>query len=135
MPTQTVQIDLPEDVYRRLAGMAALTRRPLAEVVAQAIQGNLPPTLDDVPGEQRALVVELQALSDEALWEIAKEPLPAAPWRRQQRLLHQAQTRTLDTAEQEELAALREATDRFVMRRSFALALLKWRGHAVPAAP
>ena len=38
-------------------------------------------------------------------------------------------------AEERELAALREATDAFVTRRSVALALLKWRGHTLPTAP
>jgi hypothetical protein len=34
MPTQTVRIDLPEEIYRRLEGMAALTRQPLADVIS-----------------------------------------------------------------------------------------------------
>ncbi len=41
----------------------------------------------------------------------------------------------LTPAEQGELAALREATDRFVTRRSVALALLQWRGHTITTAP
>ncbi len=42
---------------------------------------------------------------------------------------------TLTAAERAELARLREETDRFVLRRSYALALLKWRGHTVPTVP
>lgn len=135
MPTQTVQIDLPEEVFRRLEGMAALTRRPLADVISQTIQGNLPPMFDDVPAEQRDLVAELQGLSDEALRAIARESLPVTHRRRQQRLLRQGEMRTLDSAEQTALADLREGTDRLVLRRSYALALLKWRGSLVSIAP
>jgi len=35
-------------------------------------------------------------------------------------------------AEHKELAELRTAADRFVTRRSYALALLKWHGHTIP---
>lgn len=135
MTTQTVRVDLPEEVYRRFEGMAALMRQPLEEVIYQSIRGNLPPTLDEMPPAQRGLVAELQALSDEALWAVAREPLPAAQWKRQHGLLRRAEVGALTGPEREELAALREATDRFVIQRSVALALLKWRGYTIPVAP
>jgi hypothetical protein len=52
--------------------------------------------------------------------------------RRQQRLLRKGQEGPLATAEHQELAELRAAADRFVTRRSYALALLKWHGHTIP---
>ncbi|MDQ2829460.1 MAG: hypothetical protein M3Y74_10470 [Chloroflexota bacterium] len=57
MTTQTINIDLPEDIYQRFAGMAAVTQRPLEDVIYQSIRGNLPPSQDDIPPEQRGLVV------------------------------------------------------------------------------
>jgi hypothetical protein len=133
MTTQTINIELPEDIYQRLAGMAAVTQRPLQEVIFQTIRGNLPPTLGDLPPEQHALVADLQPLADDMLWAIAREPLPARQWRRHQHLLHKAETAALTGAEQTELTALREVTDQFVTRQSYALALLKWRGYIIPA--
>lgn len=134
MTTQVVNIELPEDIYQRFQAAAMLTRRPLEDVIVQTIRGNLPPVLADLAPEHRDLVADLQRLTDDALWAIGKEPLPAAQWCRHQRLLHKTEQDTLTAAEQAELATLREATDRFVTRRSYALALLKWRGHTIPVA-
>ncbi len=116
MTTQTINIELPEDIYQRLAGMAAVTQRPLEDVIFQTIRGNLPPTLGDLPPEQRDLVADLQLLDDEALWVIARGPLPTRQWRRHQHLLHKAETTALTGAEQTELTALREVTDQFVTK-------------------
>jgi hypothetical protein len=66
-------------------------------------------------------VTDLHLRSDEALWAVARESLPEQRWRRHQRLLDKAET----SAERTELTELHEATYRFVIRRSYALALLK----------
>ena len=132
---QSVNIELPEEIYQRLNDMATVTQRPLAEVIFQTIRGNLPPTPDDLPPQQRDLVADLQLLDDEALCAVAREPLPKQRWRRHQRLLGRAETSALTSTERTELTPLREATDRFVIRRSYALALLKWRGYTIPATP
>ncbi len=139
MTIQAVTLHLPEDVYRRLQLMAQATSRPLEDVAFQAIQGNLPPLIDDLPLEWRAELAALQNLSDEELWSITRETLPTEQWNRHQQLLDQNQAGTLTHTEPEELARLRTVTDRFVFRRSYSLALLKWRGYtltiAEPPAP
>src|SRR5205823_14331178 len=87
VPTmQSVNIELPEEIYQRLNDMATVTQRSLEEVIFQTIRGNLPPTPDDLPPQQRDLVADLQLLNDEALWALAREPLPKQRWRRDQRL-------------------------------------------------
>ncbi len=135
MTAQAINLELPEDIYRRLTDVAALTRQPLEEIIFQSLRGNLPPVLTDLDPPRRALVAELPGLSDVALWAVAREPLPASRWRQHQRLLRKGGQGTLTAAERAELARLREETDRFVLRRSYALALLKWRGHTVPTVP
>ena len=132
MTVQTLHIPLPEAIVQRLQHVAETTHRPLEEVVVQTICGNLPPALDDLSPARRDAVADLPALSDEALWAIARTPLPPKQWRRHQRLLRKAQAGSLTAAEQHELEVLRTATDRFVTRRSYALALLKWHGHTLP---
>ena len=134
MATQTVNRELPEEMYQRFKGVAAVTHRSLESVIYQTIRGNLPPALDDLPPGQQDLAADLQLLDDEGLWAVAKERLPASQWQRHQHLLHKAEVDALTSAEQAELAGLREATDRFVIRRSYALALLKWRGYTIPTA-
>lgn len=133
MTTQTVNLKLPEEIYQRLQRMAAATHRPLEEVIFQTIRGNLPPALDDLRPDLRDLVADLQQMGDETLWTVAREPLSAQNWHRHQRLLRKAQSQALTTDEQAELSHLRDDTDRRVVRRSYALALLKWRGYTLPA--
>ena len=132
MPNQTIPIQLPDTIYQRLQQVAHETHHSIEEVVLQTIRGNLPPSLDDLSPELRCVVADLQHMSDEALWSVAKEPLPPQQWRRHQRLLRKGQAGTLAAAEHQELAELRAAGDRFVIRRSYALALLKWHGHTIP---
>jgi hypothetical protein len=132
MATQVVNIELPEEIYQRLKEAATLAQQPLEAVIFQTIRGNLPPVLADLAPEQRDLVADLQQLGDDALWAIGKEPLPTAQWRRHRHLLNEGEQGILTPDEQAELSQLREATDRFVMRRSYALALLKWRGYTIP---
>ena len=131
--TQAISIELPEEIFQRLKEAATLAKRPLEDVIFQTIQGNLPPVPDDLTPKHRDLVADLQRLSDDALWAIGKEPLPTAQWQRHQRLLQRSEQDLLTVDEEAELAGLREATDRFVTRRSYAMALLKWRGHTIPA--
>lgn len=133
MTLQTINIQLPDTIYQRLQRMADAMNQPLEEVVFQTIRGNLPPSLDDLSPDLRGVVANMQLLSDEELWDIAKIALPPQQWRRHQRLLHKAENGTLSVAEQKELERLRTVTDQFVIGRSYALALLKWRGHTLPA--
>ena len=132
MTTQAVTLHLPEDIYRRLQLMAQATSRRLEDVAFQAIQGNLPPLTDDLPTEWCDELASLEKLSDEALWAITRESLPAEQWDRHQQLLERNQADTLIHIEQEELAHLRAVTDLFIFRRSYSLALLKWRGYTLP---
>jgi len=132
MTLQTINIQLPDTIYQRLQRMADAINKPLEEVVFQTIQGNLPPSLDDLSPDLRTLVAEMQRLGDEELWAIAHNPLPPQQWRRHQHLLHKTEAETLSSAEQRELEELRAVTDQFVIRRSYPLALLKWRGHTLP---
>ena len=133
MALQNVNVTLPEDIYRRFEDMAAVTHRSLEDVLVETLQGNLPPTVRDVEPEQRDLVAGLQQLDDEALWAIAKQNVSATQWRRHRHLLRKATLGALTPVDQVELDELRTATDRFAIRRSYALALLKWRGYTIPA--
>lgn len=129
---QAITLHLPENIYQRLQLMAQATQQPLEEIVSQAIQGNLPPLVDDLPDDWRHDLAELQSLKDQALWLVTQESLPEAQWHHHQQLLERNQAGGLTQAEQDELTRLRTVTDRFVFRRSYALALLKWRGYTLP---
>ena len=74
----------------------------------------------------------LVGMSDADLWALTRNSLPPDQWQRHEKLLEKNELGELSGADQEELSHLRDAVDRFVLRRSCALALLKWRGHALP---
>lgn len=131
MSVQTITLSLPNDIYQRFQHVARAVKRPLEDIVFQTIQGNLPPSVEDLPNEWQAELASLQRCNSQALSAIIKEPLSPEQWERHQDLLYQNQTSGLSDSELEELADLRKETDRFVFRRSYALALLKWRGYQV----
>ncbi len=132
MTLQTVTVKLPQVLYRRLERTAQTTNQPLDAVLLQTIRGNIPPSPDDAPVEMRDELSLLIKLSDDDLWAVASSPLAPKAWRRHKRLLQKNAAGTLSEREQHELEHLRAETDRHVLRKSFALALLKWRGHTLP---
>jgi len=134
MALQRVTVKLPEGVYYRLERAAAITNQSLDAVLLQTIRGNLPPSLDDAPAELRAELSGLPHLSDDDLWAVARRAIDAKQWRRHKRLLQKSATGGLSVRERSELERLRAETDRQVIRTSFALALLKWRGYTLSPA-
>jgi hypothetical protein len=133
MALQTVKVKLPSVLYRRLERAAAITRQSLDAVLLQTIRGNLPPVLDDVPANESAELRALLNLSDDELWAIARSSIDPKGWQRHKRLLRKNAAGALAERERAELARLRAETDRQVLRKSFALVLLKWRGFALPS--
>ena len=135
MTLQTVTVNLPQVLYRRLERAAQATNQPLDAVLLQSIRGNIPPSPDDAPTDMRDDLRQLLKLSDDDLWAVASAPMDAKQWRRHKQLLRKNTAATCSEREQRELEGLRVATDRYIIRRSFALAVLKWRGHTLPAPP
>ena len=131
MSVQPVTLNLSDTIYRRMQQVAVALNRPLEEIVLQSIQGNLPPVLADLPPDLQLDLRALQSKSDRALWKVAKTQVLATQWKRHQELLEKRETEDLSLDEATELATLRQLVDDLVMRRSYALALLKWRGHAI----
>lgn len=132
MSISTVTVQLPEGVYHRLQAMAQVTHQPVETVMLQAIEGNLPPMIEDIPIEWQTDLALLQSVDDTILWQIIHETLPAESWSCHQALLEKNQGDSLTAEEQQELSQYREVVERFVFRRSYALALLKWRGYTLP---
>jgi succinate dehydrogenase flavin-adding protein (antitoxin of CptAB toxin-antitoxin module) len=131
MALQTVKVKLPDLLYRRLERAAAITHQSLDAVLLQTIRGNLPPLLEDVPANESAELRALLKLNDDDLWAVARSSIDPKQWQRHKRLLRKSTAGTLSEREHSELERLRAETDRQVLRKSFALALLKWRGYAL----
>jgi len=131
--TRKVTIELPESVYRMLAQIASATRQPLEALAAQSVTGNLPPSVESAPEVSKADLLAMQGLSIEELLQIAGERVSVNDQARQLDLLERNSDGLLDAQESEELSALRAAADQLMLRKAYAWALLRWRGHRIPA--
>jgi len=129
---QTVTLQLPEKLYRRLDNTARATQRPLEDVLLQALQVGSPPGWDDAPPEFQAELAEMDRQDDETLWEVFRAQLPQEDVTRYDELLDLHREGTLTESQQIELERLRFAADRHMLRKAQAAVLLRWRGHTVP---
>ena len=132
MLTQDITIRLPESLYLRLQQVAQGTQQSLAEVVLRAVQVGSPPSWEEAPAEFQVDLAALDRLDDDALWRIARSNQLAQDMTRYQELLDKNANRTISPAERLELTQLRQAADRFMLRKAYAVDLLRWRGHAIP---
>lgn len=128
---QTVSVQLPEPIYRRLQRAAELTYRPLDEILSSALNLglSLPPGLPpDVKDELEAMAM----FSDAALWAASESSLSPAEQRRLRQLNHAGGERPLTAAESAEQSHLLERYQFSLLRRAHALALLAYRGYDLP---
>lgn len=132
MTTQSVTLSLPEPLFRYLQQMAIATRRPMAQLVRQSLEGNLPPSVATLPSEIQDELLSLQTIPIEQLRQIALSQAPSEEQARHLELLDKNSDSELTSAEQEELAALRLSADLLTLRKAYAWAVLRWRGQAVP---
>lgn len=133
MTTQEVLLPLPESLYLRLQRAAQATQQSLTDVLLHAVAVGSPPNWEDAPAEFQADLATLERLNDEALWQIARSRAVAG-MERHQELLDKNAAGTLTDAEQHELTQRRTEAARFMLRKGYAAALLRWRGHKLPPA-
>ena len=130
--SETVTLQIPEVLYQRLAIAAGATQRSLEDIILQALQIVSPPTWKDVPEEFQTDLASLDRLDDNALWQIANSKKTSLEMERYDFLLSKQQETELAGSERLELEQLRTDSDRFMLRKSQAASILKWRGHNVP---
>ena len=134
MQTQDVMIHLPEALYTRLEQVAQATQQSLQDVLLRAVQAGSPPSWEDAPSEFQADLASLDRLDDGTLWEIARGSQIDQDMTIYQELLDKNANGTLSPTERIELAQLRADADRFLLRKAYAVDLLRWRGHSIPPA-
>jgi len=130
--TETITLQIPEALYQRLEIAAGATQRSLEDIILQALQIGSPPTWKDVPEEFQTDLASLDRLDDNALWQIARSQKTQLEMERYEFLLAKQQNTALTDSERLELDNLRKDSDLFMLRKSQAAAILKWRGHNVP---
>ncbi len=130
----TITISLPETLYSRLEQAAQATQQSLPDVVLRAVQMGSPPSWYDAPAEHQLALAAMDRLPDDALWDVARSQIGEDEMGRYELLLDRQSEGVLAAVEMEELAMLRTAANRFMLRKAHAAALLKWRGLLVPPA-
>lgn len=71
-------------------------------------------------------------MDDTVLWQVARTELADDKAVLYEDLLDKNRRDELAQGEQESLEMLREEADMLMLRRAYAYALLKWRGHRIP---
>ncbi len=130
MTDHTITLTLNESVYTQLQRMASQAAQPIEKVLESHLMGEFssPSTLPE------AIQTELAAfrqISDEALWTIAREQTPSDQRERANLLLALNKRLALTPDEESELDQLLEASDRVMLRKAEAAALLTQRGYKV----
>ncbi len=108
--TKKITIELSIGEYAQLEEIAEASSSTLEDVVAQCVRCGMPPTLNFVPEEFHEDLLALNKLGDKELLKIVEGTSPL---------------RT-------KLDELQRKADYPALRRTYALSLLRWRGHPVP---
>ncbi|WIG59354.1 MAG: hypothetical protein OJF49_002101 [Ktedonobacterales bacterium] len=135
MATDTVTIHLPDDLYRRLERLAALTKQPLEGLIVKTLSSSMPPLPDDLSPTTRDALQAQESLSDDELWRLMRAIFPEDQYTRLSDLREQRRGGTLPLEEQAELDQLQDAADLLMLQKAYAAVLLKWRGHRLPPFP
>ncbi len=112
MKSKKVTIDVPEHIYEDLKRIAQASTWSVEEVLLQTVRIGLPPSLTKVPEAFHDELLALNGLSDIDLMRVADGNWP----------------------EPEKLDTVHQKADFVTLRRTYALSLLRWRGHPVPNA-
>jgi hypothetical protein len=129
MATRVV-VTLQDDVYRRVERLAQLTRRDVADLLADTITLSLPAL-----GVSTEPVPAVTALSDEEVLALTALQLSPAQDRRLSTLLQQQQAQELSAPERAELCALMQLYQEGLLRKAQALREAVRRGLRAPLEP
>ncbi|SRR6266540_1776055 len=132
MTTETIPIQVPEALYRRLERLAALTHRPVESLVVQTLSSSIPPLPDDLPPPTRDALTSLEGLSDDDLWQMVRSGMPEVEYEQFTELRAKHRAGTIAPDEQATLDRLTQDADLRTLRKAYAAVLLKWRGHRLP---
>ncbi len=100
-----VQVELPASIYNLLQEIADSSGWPLQEVMLQTIKSGMPPSLSKVPEAFHEGLLALNKLGDRDLLRVVEGELPPKG---------------------------KKSPEFELLRKTYALRLLKWRGHPIP---
>jgi hypothetical protein len=104
-----ITLELSTTDYNLLKDIADASKWPIEEVAMQCLKSGLPPSLSKVPEAFHDELLSLNALSDQDLMKVADGKSPAP----------------------KEKSELYKKANFIALRRTYALSLLRWRGHPI----
>jgi hypothetical protein len=128
--SRQVTLELPDEVFDRAERLAALTRRDVKQLLAEAVSAMLPP-LERQAAEGRPM----RELSDSEVLRLADYRLSRKQERRLSQLLDQQQAEALTSPERAELLGLMQLYEVQWLQQAEALAEAVRRGLREPLAP
>lgn len=123
-------LTVPDDVVYRARQLAEQTQRPVDRILIEHLR-TLPLALPALPEDEEAELAALIHLTDDTLWTIAQEQMSSENQERLQFLMDRHSLGTATANERDELAQLVERSERLMLRKSMAAALLVERGYSV----
>lgn len=132
--SRTLTLTLPDSLYRHIETKARASQSSVDDYVLDTLQRQSPPPVeDDLPDDLQAELRAMEALSDEALWAIARSKMNEDKLALYEVLLERNRANSLTVEGREMLTSLGEGADHLMVRKSQAFALLQSRGHQLPS--
>ena len=129
--TQTVTLELTDDVIDRARKQAAQTDQPIESILVQQLEAAFSEPLPILLPDEQAELNALSNLSTDALWTIAREQMARNQQKRMQILMDKNTMGKLSRDEFAELEILVEQGQRVMLRKAKAAALLTEQGYKV----
>lgn len=134
MSVETFALDIPQHLYERIKRFAQITHRPVEKLMLQTL-GNIPALPENLPESVTQQLIAIEELDDDSLWEIAEQNYEEGEQKRYSSLLKKQAAGNLDIPEKREIEQHLEAVSILTLKKAYAYALLKWRGHVMPTMP
>jgi predicted transcriptional regulator len=125
--TQSVSVDLPEDLYARIRDIAERNERSVEAVLRESLEVLFRADAVTVANQ----LAQLDTYRDDQLWAVVYQRMAWPQRERLRDLSASGKHGSLSATEHDELALLVDQADTYTLLRSHALQLLKQRGHDV----
>jgi hypothetical protein len=130
MTTPLVSVQFPDAVYEGLSARASKSQRTVQEELVRVVS-LLIPGEPQIPAEFESQLAHLPSLTDDQLWDAAREQVASNVADRLDELSEQRRSRPLTEDERHEQVELLRECDRVLLLRAHAALTLQRRGHDI----
>lgn len=124
-----MQVTIPNDIYSQLQHYAREVNRPMETIIAERLRASFNDPFHSLPVDEQIELNALQQLSSDTLSTIASEQLPSHIQQRMQALMNLNSLGKISAKEFAELEGLVERSDRLMLRKAEATAILQQRDY------